>query len=55
MVADINKLEQAARVSMSGIQDIEPPAPPRPLVLPLRIAAIALLAALVLLAAWQLA
>lgn len=50
--ADMNRLEQAARVSMSGFQDAE--APPRSSHLSLRLAAVALLAALVLAAAWQL-
>lgn len=54
MVADMNRLEQAARVSMSGFQDNEPPPAPRSPHLLLHLGAIALLAALVLAAAWQL-
>ncbi|WP_189602220.1 hypothetical protein [Mesorhizobium sp. M8A.F.Ca.ET.161.01.1.1] len=53
-VADMNRLEQAARVSMSGFQDADPPASPRSSHLSLRLGAVALLAALVLTAAWQL-
>jgi hypothetical protein len=54
MVADTNKLEQAARVSMSGFQDAEPQPTPRSFHLPLRLGAVALLAAVALTAAWQL-
>lgn len=54
MVADMNRLEQAARVSMSGFQDAEPPPVPRSWHLPLRLSAIALLAAMAVTAAWQL-
>ncbi len=54
MVADMNRLEQAARVSMSGFQDAEPPTAPRSSHLPFRLGAIALLAAMALTAAWQL-
>ncbi|RUX29070.1 hypothetical protein EOA23_14225 [Mesorhizobium sp. M2A.F.Ca.ET.042.01.1.1] len=54
MVADTNKLEQAARVSMSGFQDAEPQPAPRSSRLSLRIGAVALLAAVALTAAWQL-
>ncbi|WP_189350494.1 MULTISPECIES: hypothetical protein [unclassified Mesorhizobium] len=54
MVADMNRLEQAARVSMSGFQDAEAPPSPRSSHLTLRLGAVALLAALVLAAAWQL-
>ncbi|MER8901558.1 MULTISPECIES: hypothetical protein [unclassified Mesorhizobium] len=55
-VADINRLEQAARVSMSGFQDPDASASPlqhawRPL---LRVAAVALVAAVVLIVASQL-
>ncbi|CDX23703.1 conserved hypothetical protein [Mesorhizobium plurifarium] len=53
MVADMNRLEQAARVSMSGFQDAEPP-PARSSHLSLRLGAIAVLAAVALAAAWQL-
>jgi len=55
MVADMNRLEQAARISMSGFQDAEAPAAPRATHFPLRLGAVALLAALALAAAWQLA
>ncbi|MDX8479377.1 hypothetical protein RFN28_12935 [Mesorhizobium sp. VK24D] len=54
MIADMNRLEQAARVSMSGFQDAETPPPLRPIHPSLRLGAIALLAALALTAAWQL-
>lgn len=54
MVADMNRLEQAARVSMSGFQDAEPPPAPRSPHLALRLGAIALLAAVAMTAAWQL-
>jgi len=54
MAADMNRLEQAARVSMSGIQDAEPPPAPRSSHLALRLGAIALFAAVALTAAWQL-
>ncbi|MDX8490538.1 hypothetical protein RFN29_03000 [Mesorhizobium sp. VK22B] len=46
MVADMNRLEQAARVSMSGFQDAEAPPSPRSARLSLRLGAVALLAAL---------
>ncbi|MER9793921.1 hypothetical protein [Mesorhizobium sp. M0213] len=49
--ADLNRLEQAARVSMGGFQDPEAPAPRAS---PLRFAAVALMAAIVLTAASQL-
>ena len=56
-VADMNRLEQAARVSMSGFQD--PDASASPLPHPwhplLRFAVVALVAAVVLIAASQLA
>ncbi|MET3581237.1 hypothetical protein ABID19_004283 [Mesorhizobium robiniae] len=55
-VADIDKLEQAARVSMGGLQDLEASAMPSPrtsLSTP-GCAAIALAAAVVLAAAFQL-
>ncbi|WP_181183658.1 MULTISPECIES: hypothetical protein [unclassified Mesorhizobium] len=54
MVADMNRLEQAARVSMSGFQEKEPPPAQRPSYLALRLGAVALLAAMVLTAFWQL-
>jgi hypothetical protein len=54
MVADMNRLEQAARVSMSGFQDPEPPPAPRSSYLSLRLGAVALLAAVALTAVWQL-
>ncbi|WP_167449256.1 hypothetical protein [Mesorhizobium hawassense] len=54
MVAELNKLEQAARVSMSGFQEAEPPPAPRSSHLTVRLGAIALLAAVALTAAWQL-
>ncbi|MGC3974976.1 MAG: hypothetical protein QM771_11410 [Nitrospira sp.] len=54
MVTDMNRLEQAARVSMSGFQDAEPPPAPRSSHLFLRLGAIALLATVALTAAWQL-
>ncbi|WP_181177696.1 MULTISPECIES: hypothetical protein [unclassified Mesorhizobium] len=54
MVADMNRLEQAARVSMSGFQDAEPPPASQSSHLSLRVGAIALLAAVALTAAWQL-
>lgn len=54
MVADMNRLEQAARVSMSGFQDAEPPPLLRRSHLPPRLLAVALLAILALTAAWQL-
>ncbi|TIT00908.1 MAG: hypothetical protein E5W72_04030 [Mesorhizobium sp.] len=56
-VADINRLEQAARVSMGGFQDLEASAMPSPrgASLPtLGFAAIALAVAVVLAAAFQL-
>ncbi|WP_296741927.1 hypothetical protein [Mesorhizobium sp.] len=55
MVADMNRLEQAARVSMGGFQDTEAPPSSRSSHLSFRLGAVALLAALVLAAAWQLA
>ncbi|MBN9552494.1 MAG: hypothetical protein J0H31_27475 [Alphaproteobacteria bacterium] len=54
MVADMNRLEQAARVSMSGFQDAEPTPAPRSSHLSLRLGAIALLAAMALAFARQL-
>jgi hypothetical protein len=56
-VADMNRLEQAARVSMSGFQDLDAAATPvphawHPL---LRFAAVAFVAAMVLIVASQLA
>jgi len=54
MVADLNRLEQAARVSMGDFHEAEPPPSSRPSHLPLRLGTVALLAALVLAAAWQL-
>ncbi|CAN7308024.1 hypothetical protein LJR234_001697 [Mesorhizobium amorphae] len=54
-VADMNRLEQAARVSMSGFQDPEAPALASRHFHPLlRFAAVVLVAAVVLAAAWQL-
>jgi hypothetical protein len=53
MITNMNRLEQAARISMSGFQDALPPPAPRPSHISLRLGAIALLAA-VALAAWQL-
>ena len=55
-VADMNRLEQAARVSMSGFQDLDPSAAPSPHVshLAARLAIIALVAVVVLIAALQL-
>ncbi|MER8525186.1 MULTISPECIES: hypothetical protein [unclassified Mesorhizobium] len=52
--ADLNRLEQAARVSMGGFQDPDASAAPAPRASPLRFAAIALMAAIVLTAASQL-
>ncbi|WP_165848716.1 hypothetical protein [Mesorhizobium delmotii] len=55
-VADINRLEQAARVSMGGFQDLEAsamPSPRTPLPTP-GVAAIGLAAVVVLVAAFQL-
>ncbi|MER8383291.1 MULTISPECIES: hypothetical protein [unclassified Mesorhizobium] len=52
--ADLNRLEQAARVSMGGFQDPDVSAAPAPRALPLRFAAFALMAAIVLTAASQL-
>ncbi|MES0153730.1 hypothetical protein NKJ81_09075 [Mesorhizobium sp. M0018] len=52
--ADLNRLEQAARVSMGGFQDPDAPAAPAPRASPLRFAAVALMAAIVLTAASQL-
>ncbi|WFP64572.1 hypothetical protein [Mesorhizobium sp. WSM4904] len=54
MVSDMNRLEQAARVSMSSFQHAETPPLPRSSYLSLRLGPVALLAALVLAAAWQL-
>lgn len=54
MVAEMNRLEQAARVSMGGYQDTETQLSSRPSHLPFRLGAVALLAAVVLAAAWQL-
>ncbi|AZO03492.1 MULTISPECIES: hypothetical protein [unclassified Mesorhizobium] len=54
IVADMNKLEQAARVSMSGFQEAEPQPAPRSSRLSLRLGAVALLAAVALTAVWQL-
>jgi len=54
-VADMNRLEQAARVSMSGFQDPEAPASPSRHFHPLlHFAAVVLVTAVVLAAAWQL-
>ncbi len=55
-VADMNRLEQAARVSMGGFQEPESPALPSPRTsrLALRLAAFALIIAILLLAAFQL-
>ncbi|CDX23448.1 conserved hypothetical protein [Mesorhizobium sp. ORS 3324] len=53
-VADMNRLEQVARVSMSGFQDAETPPLPRASHLSLHLGAVALLTALALTAAWQL-
>jgi hypothetical protein len=55
-VADMNRLEQAARVSMSGFQDLDLSAAPSPHVShpALRLAIIALIAVIVLIAALQL-
>ena len=50
----MNRLEQAARLSMSGFQDSEPPPLPRPPFSSLRLGAIAFLAVVALTAAWQL-
>ena len=56
MVADMNRLEQAARVSMGEFQDPELPASPAPRTShpALRLAAFALIAAVLLVAAFQL-
>jgi len=56
-VADMNRLEQAARVSMSGFQDPDASASPSPHAWHpwLRFAAVALVVAVVLIAASQLA
>ena len=54
MVADMNRLEQAARVTMSGFQDAEPAPAPRSSHVWLRLGAIALLAAVALAFAWHL-
>lgn len=40
MVADMNRLEQAARISMGGFQDLEASAPPPPPHASLRLAAL---------------
>ncbi|EHH10056.1 hypothetical protein [Mesorhizobium amorphae] len=54
-VADINRLEQAARVSMSGFQDPEaPPSASRHFHPLLHFTAVVLVAAVVLAAAWHL-
>jgi len=56
MVADMNRLEQAARVSMGGFQDQEtsaPPLPPAPQA-SLRLAAVGLAAVIVAIALFQL-
>ncbi|UVK40169.1 hypothetical protein LHFGNBLO_001603 [Mesorhizobium sp. AR10] len=55
-VADMNRLEQAARVSMGGFQDLEASALPSPRIShpSLRFVVIALVAVLVLIAAFQL-
>ena len=55
-VADMNRLEQAARISMSGFQDLDPSAAPSPNVshTALRLAIVALVAVVVLIAALQL-
>ena len=55
-VADMNRLEQAARVSMSGFQDPDAAATPAPHPWHpvLRFAAVALVAAIVLIVASQL-
>ncbi|MEI9406842.1 hypothetical protein [Mesorhizobium argentiipisi] len=54
MVADMNRLEQAARVSMSGFQEAEPPPAPRSSHLSPRMGAFAFLAAMALIATWRL-
>lgn len=56
MVADMNRLEQAARVSMGEFQDPEPPASPAPRTshFALRLVAFALITAVLLVAAFQL-
>ncbi|MBZ9759900.1 hypothetical protein LB553_03275 [Mesorhizobium sp. CA8] len=54
MVPDMNRLEQAARISMSGFQEAEPPPAPRSSHFSPRMGAFALLAAMALVAAWQL-
>ncbi|WP_192182271.1 hypothetical protein [Mesorhizobium amorphae] len=54
-VADMNRVEQAARVSMSGFQDPEAPTSASRHFHPLlHFAAVVLVAAVVLAAAWQL-
>ena len=55
-VADMNRLEQAARVSMSGFQDLDPSTSRSPHVShpSLRLAIVALVAVIVLIAALQL-
>ncbi|WP_246501918.1 hypothetical protein [Mesorhizobium caraganae] len=54
-VADMNRLEQAARISMSGFQDPDASASPAHTWHPLlRFAAVALVAAIVLIVASQL-
>ncbi|MEP6564789.1 MAG: hypothetical protein ABJB10_06585 [Mesorhizobium sp.] len=56
-VADMNRLEQAARVSMSGFQDLDASVSPSPHVShrSLRLAIIALVAVIMLIAALQFA
>lgn len=56
MVADMNKLEQAARISMGGFQDQETSAPPLPPAshVSLRLAALGLAAAIVAITLFQL-
>lgn len=56
-IADMNRLEQAARVSMSGFQDLDPSSVPLPHVSHplLRLAIVALVAVIVVIAALQLA
>nr|WP_167332436.1 hypothetical protein [Mesorhizobium metallidurans] len=54
-VSDMNRLEQAARVSMGGFQDLDVPASPHTSRHPsLRFAIVVLIAAIVLIAALQL-
>ena len=54
-VSDMNRLEQAARVSMGGFQDLEVSASPHTSHPSLRIAIVVLIMAIVLIAALQLA